>query len=264
MSPTFHAPLCYDIDHGADRRLDLWPRGHLKTHIITIGKSIQRYLQNREIRILLASAKQDSSNKNLSKIKSLWEANKVLRWLFPECRPNPKRDRWTEMEATLPRTKLQPEPTFKAIGVGGSVAGWHFDAIVKDDLIDEQTEQSPLILEKIYDWHILSHSLRETLADGVDHIVGTRWIVGDIYQMVEEQEKEYQVRKISAIKKDGTPAWPERFSLEHFLEMRRKDPYRFACQYMNDPRDPSITSFNANWLKYFEFANEGMDLLVDA
>lgn len=39
LSPAFHLPLCFELDTIPDayaRELDLWPRGHLKTHIITI------------------------------------------------------------------------------------------------------------------------------------------------------------------------------------------------------------------------------------
>ena len=49
MSPGFHGHRCAQINSVQEpygRQVDLWPRGHLKTHIITIGKSIQEYLNN--------------------------------------------------------------------------------------------------------------------------------------------------------------------------------------------------------------------------
>lgn len=244
------------------RRLDLWPRGHLKTHIITIGKSIQHYLRNNNCRILLAGSSRENSMKNLRKIKSIWEQNTLLHWLFPECMPDTGRgDKWAETEICLPRTKNLPESTYKCIGVGGHITGWHFDVIVKDDLIDEKTERSPEVMEKIIDWHLLTKNLLESPTQGVDHLVGTRWSSGDLYGYIMRTEKEYQVQCLAALDMNGVPRWPERFDKQSLLLMREKNPYMFACQQMNNPRDESVVNFNPRWLKYYEW--EMGDIVVD-
>lgn len=277
MSPRFHGPLCQELDtlvlpYG--RRVDLWPRGHLKTTLITIGKSIQDYLQNPNVRILLASASIDGAVKNLRMVKYQFAGNPILRWLFPECIPDMKGDKWAETEVCLPRSRNLPESTFKCIGVGGHITGWHFDIIRKDDLIDEKTEKSPEVMESIIDWHLLTKNLLEGPHTGIDHLVGTRWSMGDLYEYVRRNEPEYVYKCVAAIDERGQPRWGERFPLEDvtdeqgntrigLLTMRTKDPYKFATQQMNDPRAEDIVEFHAKWLRYYSFVNQAMDIALE-
>lgn len=242
MTPDFHGHRCAQIDSVRmpyARQMDLWPRGHLKTHIITMGKSIQEYLCDNNVRILLASASKDGAQKNLRKIKQIFESNTLLHWLFPECIPQTKTDRWAETEATLPRKANHAEPTFKVIGVGGHITGWHFDIIRKDDLIDEKTERSPEVMEKIIDWHLVMKNLLEGPAAGIDHIIGTRWAMFDLYQYVIKNEPEYTVNCFGTWPMEGPnagqPYWPERFKREDLLTLREKDPYKFACSRGDQP-----------------------------
>lgn len=266
MDPTFHGPRCWQVNTVQlpfGRQLDLWPRGHLKTHIITMGKSIQEYLVNPNVRTLLAGAALDNSKKNLRKIKSVFETNTLLHWLFPECIPDTRGDKWTETEICLPRTKNHPESTFKAVGVGGQTAGWHFDILRKDDLIDEKTERSPENMEKIIEWHLLTKNLLESPTSGIDHLIGTRWNNGDLYQFIIDHEKEYTVNTIAALDKDANPVWPTRFTRAGLLDMREKDPYMFACQQMNNPRDEAVVDFNPRWLRYYGFNDAALNILAE-
>lgn len=277
MSVRFHGPLCRQLDgigRPYARELDLWPRGRLKTTLITVAKSIQYYLQDHNVRILLASASIDGATKNLRTIKQQFATNPILHWLFPECRPDMRRDKWAETEVCLPRDRNLPESTFKAIGVGGHITGWHFDVLIKDDLIDEKTA-TPALMEEVIDWHLLTHNLLESPSLGVDHLVGTRWTAGDLYQWVMTHESEYRVRVVQALTRDGQSTWPERFPLEDaidargvrrpgLLAMRQTDPYKFACQQMNDPRLEDIVAFRADWLQYYTFANQEQDVLIES
>lgn len=243
MSLGFHGIRCHQLDGCRlpySRQMDLWPRGHLKTHIITMAKSIQEYLCDNDVRILLAASSKDGAVKNLRKIKQIFETNTLLHWLFPESIPDTKGGKWAETEVLLPRKANHPETTFKCIGVGGHIVGWHFDIIRKDDLIDDKTEKSPEVMEKIIDWHILTKSLFESPSTGVDHIVGTRWAMFDLYQYVLDTEKEYKCHVISALQttekdKRVIAAWPERFTTESLYDLRHKDPYIFACSRGDQP-----------------------------
>jgi hypothetical protein len=270
-SPTFHGPLCAELDSVGlpfARTLDLWPRGHLKTHIITIGKNIQHYLKNHDVRILLVGSNEDNSKKNLGLIKYQFEHNTLLQWIFPECIPDTKGDKWTETAIVLPRPHNRAETTFKAIGWGTRITGWHFDVLNKDDLIDEKTEKSPQVMEKIISWHLLSKNLLESPSTGVDQVVGTRWMQGDLYDYIIKNEPEYHVRRVSALWRDSVgqwqASWPERFTVSALTEMRTKNAYMFACQQMNDPRDESVASFKAGWLKYYGFSDDAQAIICEA
>jgi len=267
MDPVFHGTRCAQLDTLAlpfGRQLDLWPRGHLKTHIITIAKNIQYYLNDNNVRIMLAASSRENSMKNLRKIKQIFETNTLLHWLFPECIPDMKGDKWAEMEILLPRTKNHPESTFKCIGVGGHITGWHFDVLSKDDLIDEKTERSPEVMEKIIDWHLLTKNLLESPTSGIDQLVGTRWAMFDLYQHVINNEREYTVNRLQAIDQTTKlPVWASRFKLDALQELRIKDPYMYATQQMNDPRDEAVVDFKANWLQYYGFSDEALNILAE-
>ena len=270
MSPGFHGPLCKSLDEIKEpygRRLDLWPRGHLKTHIVTVGKSIQDYLRNHDTRILFIGSNEDNSSKNLRAVKYHFENNTLLHWIFPECIPNTRGDIWAETSIVLPREHNLPETTFKAIGVGTRITGWHFDVIIKDDLIDEKTEKSPEVMEKITDFHLLSKNLLESPTTGVDRVIGTRWLANDLYDYIIRNEPEYEVCTIAALFKnmegEWKSAWPERFTVEGLLNMREKDAYMFSCQQMNNPRDEAIVDFKPQWLKYYQFSDDALNILME-
>lgn len=283
MTPEFHGKLCYQVDlmsNSYARRLDLWPRGHLKTHLLTFGRSVQDYLRNNEVRILLAGSSKDNAMKNLGKIKRIFENNQTLHWLFPECIPDIRGSKWAETQIVLPRKTNPPEPTFHCVGVGGHITGYHFDVIRKDDLIDEKTEKSPEVMEKIVSWHLVSKNLLESPTTGVDHLIGTRWSCGDLYQYVIDSEPEYTVTTVPAIgvgsvkTRKGTetiqfrreqdhPNWEMRFRLDALLELREKEPYQYACQQQNNPRDAATVDFDARWLRYYTLSADGAKLMLE-
>jgi len=252
--------------HGT-RRLDLWPRGHLKTHLLTIAKSLQYYLIDPNVRVLIVCSNQDNAMKNMRAIKAHFERNLLLHWIFPDCVPNPSADTWTDSQLICPRTRNLAETTFKGIGVGHRITGWHFDVLVKDDVIDEKTDKSPEQMEKIIEWHTLSRNLLEAPNKGVDQVVGTRWLVGDLYGHIIANQPEYEVCHIQALYKDPQDewrsAWPEQFPVPALLALREQDPYQFATQQMNDPKDAAIVDFKPDWLRHYRFSDDALNILAE-
>ena len=266
LSLAFHGPLCRELD-GLEvayaRRVDLWPRGHLKSHLGTIGKAIQFYLQDHDVRVLLAGAAEAGPIKHLRAIKGHFERNPLLHWLFPECLPD-KRQLWATDKIVLPRLSNRHEPTFTCVGVGGHITGDHFNVMIKDDLIDEKHRDSPALMAEAIDWHVLSKNLLDALTIGVDWLIGTRWSVQDLYGWVLAHEPEYQVRTIKQLQPDQTLIWPEIDTLDAVLKFRALKPSLFATQRQNDPRDASMVAFAAEWLQYYAIANQEGDLLITA
>ena len=264
LSLAFHGPLCRELD-GLDlaygRRVDLWPRGHLKSHIGTIGKGIQWYLQDHDVRILLAGASVDGPVKNLRAIKGQFDRNPLLHWLFPECIPD-KKQLWATEEIVLPRLSNRHEATFKCTGVGSHITGHHVNAMIKDDLIDEKHRDSVALMSEAIDWHVLSKNLLDSLATGVDWLIGTRQAVQDVYSWVTANEPEFTVRTIAQLQPEGTLVWPERDTVDAVLEYRKKSPALFACARQNNPRDASLVAFASEWLQYYALANAQGDLLI--
>lgn len=260
MSPQFHLPLCQKLDTVQlpyARRMDLWPRGHYKTSTITISKSIQHYLRSDAVRVLIVTASGLNSSKWLGMIQAQFESNAVFRWLWEDRLPELKTTKWNQHEALCPRKHPRVESTFTVMGVGSRVTGQHFDVMVKDDIIDEKTEKTPDVMQKIIDWHEYSMNLFDGPERGVDHFVGTRYLIGDIYGHVMAVSPEYTTSVVAALRRDGSPTFPEEFSREGLLKMRARDPYKFATQQMNNPKDASIADFRLDWLRYFVWTTGG-------
>jgi hypothetical protein len=47
------------------------------------------------------------------------------------------------------------------------------------------------------------------------------------------------------------------------MQLREKDPYMFATQQMNNPRDQAVVDFDAQWLRYYWFNDEQMNILAE-
>jgi len=61
-----------------------------------------------------------------------------------------------------------------------------------------------------------------------------------------KKNKEYRYAEYPALKKDGTPLWPERFSIEDLKKIEAENPVAFAREYLLVITDSHITPFPFN------------------
>lgn len=261
MTPLTHGPMCRFIESSSKRKQGLAPRDHLKTSVWTIADTVRRIVENPNIRILLANETSTNASHFLRKIQSIFERCTILKWLFPECIPDlSKRTKWNETEMCIPRSVDFPESTVEVIGVGGAVVSRHYDLIKCDDLVGKEASESEDVMRKTIDWYQYCESLLNHPVDGEIQNYGTRWGYADLHRWVVENEPGVEIFHRTCYLDDaGEPTtdpvrsfWPERFTMEALLRIRMKmGPYKFSCQYLNDPRDPDANSFLRDWLRYF-------------
>src|ERR1700743_1940913 len=79
---NIHNDLEKFLNQPSKRKLVMFPRGHLKTMVVTKAWTIQQALKNPDIRILIANATWDNSRKFLSSIKSYLKTGNVMSQLF--------------------------------------------------------------------------------------------------------------------------------------------------------------------------------------
>lgn len=249
-----HGPICRTLDSPSKRKLVVMPRDHLKTSIATIADTLRRIVVNPNIRILLGNETATNASHFLRRIAAVFDRNARFRWLFPELVEEPaQRTKWSENEILVPRTEDHPESTVEAIGVGGAVVSRHYDLIKLDDLVGKEASESDEIMRKTRDWYDYCESLLHHPIDSEIHVIGTRWTHNDLIRKIIDNEGEYFDQVItSAILPDGSPLWPERFTLEVLARIRAKiGSWKFSCQYLNSPHDPEATSFQSSWIKYY-------------
>lgn len=293
MRDYLHLPLCDHIQGSAidiRKRAYMWPRGYYKS---SVGKGYAlwslipcpeldylgnpysaslRFLHDPNGPILFVGESESVASSKLRDIRWNLENNQLLRWLFPEIFPETKA-KWTESELLLQRTKSMDESSLTAIGVGGKITGFHFKKIIYDDPIGEKAAESVAEMDKVWSWFEVAPGLLQDPGTGEELIFGTRWKHGtaDMYGKIKHQlpyEVQESGRKVGfvfferSIVEDNTPTFPDKYPWDVIKELeRRLGPYRFACNFMNDPTYPEGADFPPSWIKSFRIAEDKKTLI---
>lgn len=228
---------------GSRTNLYLYPRGHLKTSIITIAHTIQWIINYPNIRILISTATGDQAKKILGEIKGHFQFNKTFRDYFPDFCPAAKKaaDFGSQEEFTVPnRTKFWKEPTVSTCSVGKVIAGAHYEVIKNSDLVDKENVKTPgQIADVIAHFGYLNPLLERSEIpphNGWIDVEGTRYDFGDLYgRLLDSGTYKYIVRPRTG----EETVWPERFPESELKRIEKEvGPYIFSCQYRNKPIPP--------------------------
>lgn len=262
-----YTPGC-DVWHlqGVRKRLFLYPRGHLKTSIITQGGIIMWLLNFPNIRILLTTATADLAHVILKEIKSHFQYNESLRALFPEYCPNKSIKDWGNAESfSLPnRNKIATrEDSVSVSSVGKTIAGQHFEVLMCSDMVDKENIKTPGGIRDVIDHYNYMDPLleRHQVDEGSklpNHgwitVEGTSYSFADLYSKllndsgfrlsefgpgVETRETEdwkivHGDAEVDAVKQ--TTLWPARFPWAELKKMERTmGPSIYSAQMRNRP-----------------------------
>ncbi len=234
----------------------------------------------------MSGESQDRASKNLGVVQVAFEANQILRAFWPHaCWENPRRAAktsanvvWNKYGMTVPRESTYPDPTVYAIGVGGAITGSRPNVIIKDDLVSLAAATSDIEMRSAIEWHRVSRALldeyeKETGAESLEFILGTRWAVFDLYAFVldgdEQTPPDYSVeslvRHILEPDENGNPVpiWPERFSPERVEQLRKEYGSMFFLLYMNEASDPNLVDFDMTQVRRFELIGEYIKFSTD-
>jgi predicted phage terminase large subunit-like protein len=222
--------------------LQLVFRGAGKTTTCTVTKTIHYLLKNPNFRLLIVSKTANHAKGILKEVKNHFETNVRLTEIFGAYYDAKKMKKWDETEIeVLPRTIPAKEASVTTIGVGGQVVGKHYDAIISDDLVDEENSRTKLQRDKLRQWNY--SSLDPTLEPpddicehrGEHHRLGTRYHYDDLWGHFVANELKEHHQIIRALSPDGQSPWPEKFSPEFFMSKRKKGGLIiFNAQYQND------------------------------
>jgi predicted phage terminase large subunit-like protein len=263
ISPSLHGPLCqYLMTTPYRENLYLLARGHLKTTIITVARTILRILRNPQSRTLIVSNKADNANAMLSDIK-VGLSNPDLVAAFPHILyvdPERQARKWTENVIMVQRKRHTREGTVEAIGATGEITSRHYEHIVYDDLVGKENSQTREELQKSIEFIRLTEPLLDP--GGTKEFLGTTWHYADAYAHLLEQQRHHGrvlgtyivpcwqdavEGQPGAEFADGfgwkRPTFPERFTIarlvpgkESLMGIRAKmGSAWFASQYLLDP-----------------------------
>lgn len=157
------------------------------------------------------------------------------------------------------RGKYIPETTIRVVArsaegaLRGLRSGSHRpDLTLLDDVDSDEHVNTPEQRAKIKAWFTRAV---EPLMDpnrGTLVMVGTILHYDSLLANLLERSDVYDTHVYKAIKDDGTPLWPERWSLEALEDRRRvMGSASFNQEYMNNPLDDEARRFRPEWLAHY-------------
>lgn len=294
LTSHFHKKACHWLQQCPPfRKLKLMPREHAKTTIVAGGLPPHILIQSAdtniyfpgingcECRILLGGETETMAKKNLRVVQSVFEENRVFRALWPERvwegRAKSQSKMWSDSGIIIPRENEWPDPTIRAVGVGGAITGARPNVLIKDDLISFKAANSEVVMDEAIEWHKASRALLdkyeiESGLQSLEFIIGTRWSVYDLYSYIIDNDPSVEINDESfhRIIRDGKILWPEKYSVADIEQLQREHGSNFYLLYLNTPADPSLVDFDTSQIRVFSvvdgkivfFADE-RDLLLE-
>lgn len=158
--------------------------------------------------------------------------------------------------------------SYLARGIGGTVTGRGADLQIIDDAHSEQEAalavHNPKVFDATYDWYLAGP--RQRLQPGGAILIPmTRWGKRDIQgRIISEAQMngsidEWKIFEFPAVMPateghpDGVPLWPEFWSLEELLAVKRDLPIgRWLAQYLQTPTTDEGAVVKREWWKEWE------------
>lgn len=280
FTPHLHRPLCDWLQGNKLRkRVMLIPRSCFKTSMarcLAMHMTIQRatsnpYFPGRDgfnLRILFAAETERRALSRIGWIRRQYANNELLRLLWPDLvweKPKVQAETWVASHFSLKRTEDYPEATFEAAGVDSGSTGSHYDVTIKDDLIGLRSRKMPELIPASIEWFQTSHSLSDNLRTYMDYVFGTRWAGYDLYSWIEENESRYEwclKQIINDRFEESSIIFPERFTLDDIMDLKKKQGDLFWLNYMNKAIG-ATTAFDMQKAMYCHVDMESMTLDYD-
>jgi len=248
----------------------LAPRGSGKSTSCNVCYAVMRALQNRDLRVLIASRTTEQAKAFLFEIKSVLK-NEALIEIFGETQG----EKWDETQADIAgRTKNTKEHTFTIAGADGAVVSKHFDLIIGDDIVEDKNSrtegQRKQLLKFFY------RSMLPTLRpDGEMRILGTRYHPEDLYGHLVNKDPLFRENwfvlpavfdkntgeTLDLIQDDdggfhappnATCYDPVGYPMKKIVERRASMPLAdFECQYQNRTTFMQGDFFKAEWFQHY-------------
>ena len=258
---------CREVQENPNGYLDLWAREHYKSTIITFALTIQDILNDPELTVGIFSHTRPIAKQFLRQIKREFEANELLKSLFPEilwADPQKEAPKWSEDEGIVVKRKSNPkEATVEAWGlVDGQPTSKHFKRMVYDDVVTRESVTTPDMIAKVTEAWELSRNLGAE--GGETRHAGTRYHFNDTYKEI--LKRGFKSRVYPATE-DGTAEGIPVLMSQETLDKKRVEqgPYTYSCQMLQNPVADRVQGFKRDWLRYWTHEPDGNRyILVDA
>lgn len=277
LTKALHRPICEWLQRRPPmRKLLLLPREHGKStlvghclpiHILIQPAETNAYFPGEpgcEQRIILAGETAQRATDALRVVETAYESNELLRAFWPHLMwdsPRQESKKWNEFEMIVRRENEWPDPSIRAIGVGGAITGAHPSVLLKDDLVTIDAANSPTVMQDAIHWHIASRALINR-DNTLEFVIGTRWAVADLYDHIITHDPTVEVT-VRSVVEAGECIYPEMFDLAKVGRLQKEFGVLFPLLYMNSAADPELTDFDLAQIRSYAIADGHIELTED-
>lgn len=224
------------------------PREHGKTVRWSFGYVLWCVLTGRSRYVLLIGASGDAAGENLGNIKTEIEENEKIREDFGELEGAV----WTNK-----RLEFTNGTCIQSKGSGASMRGTRFrqyrpDLIVIDDVLKDDAINSPTQRNKIHKWlkRVVFNLGKTAFIIWVNTIFHNDDPISRLCRELQNGDLVNWIAvRLSCIKQDGKPLWPEYWSIEDLLDKKKTIGISgFSTEYCNEPLSDEERIICQEWI----------------
>jgi hypothetical protein len=214
-----------------------------KSNLITIGWTLWCLGRNPNLRVCLISNTSGQGEKLLRSVAKHIERNAELHAVFPHLRPAQP---WNNTAIAVERSVVSKDPSVFATGLHGALLGARIDLLIADDVLDFESTRTDTGRTTARDW-LVSTAFSRLTARAQAIVVCTPWHREDLHARLEEQG--WPTARFPVERDDGSPSWPERWSVERIARKRLElGPAQSARQLDVVCRADETASVDEAWL----------------
>lgn len=266
-----------DTESLQKKKIYLAPRYSYKTSIL-VAFVVFCFLKFANIRITLGRATSRDAKDTLSKVKSTFLLNAVIKEVWGDVSED--NTTWTTTAITHGfRTVPLQEPTIQTAGIGQSQTGTHPDLVLLDDLVTEVNYRSELSILRTRDWVTSWYPIMGPRGSML--VCGTRWAYNDIYIWLMDQDDQAEediqaealaeghdgppdqrqwtryIRTVESVDDNGKVVYffPSKLNAAFLANQKRllsKELVKFYSWYYQQPHEKGVKLFMREDIRHFE------------
>ena len=222
------------------------PPRHSKSSLVTLAFPIWLIIQNPNLKILIVNAEASlSENFGIRLRELIKECGVYFNVFLSDVKHSSTHLMFENSDGELYQGSI------RLVGSSGSITGQDADYLIIDDPYKGFDDITPTLLTKKIEW-FKTMILQRLEPHSKLIILHTRWHSDDLQGYLKEKyPDDYTFIEFSAIKKDGSPLWPQRYTLEYLEKQAQQMGDRlFQALYQQSPLDLTSDFFHVDRLHF--------------
>lgn len=224
------------------------PPRHSKSSMVTLAFPAWLIFQNPDLKILIVNAEAGLSENFGIRLRELIKTyGSIANVYLSDVKHSSTHLMFEDKNGKLYQGSI------RLVGASGSITGQDADYLIIDDPYKGVDDITPTLLAKKIEW-FKTIILQRLEPHSKLIILHTRWHSEDLQGYLKEHHhKDYKFIEFSAIKDDGTPLWPQRYSREYLEEQEKAMGERlFQSLYQQKPLDDTGDFFKLEHIHWNE------------